>query len=483
MASILKRQISFAASILFSLLLTALIVRYLSGLKNTVTPEIYLIRTAAALTGFFFPILGGWISFSLAGGAVFAFFASVMVFFVMSVSSSSVFVWFLMEYAAVCYILHRMDRYYEDQSAGIQVDREKYQNEKNDLGVAHKLKGEGISILFEKYSTYYNLRKLAEELATSLAVSQLADIIVKSCFDFINRGDLTLLNLADADGQHFSAVAFRQSPRAGTQKNVVRSQGDLFDFWVVKNQRRLIVSNAQQDFRFDVKEAARLEDIRSLIIAPLVHERRAIGTLRVNSAKPEAFSNDDLRLLDTITVLASSALSNAMLFEQTEELAIKDSLTGLFVRRYFFDRLKEEHRRALLTQRPLSLLMCDLDHFKDCNDRYGHGAGDLMLIQFAQILRKTAENAIVSRYGGEEFSVLIPEASKEEAAKLAEEIRMKVEQYPFMIRRERILMTVSIGVANLPVDTLDVESLIQKADQALYQAKREGRNRVCSSAS
>ena len=218
-----------------------------------------------------------------------------------------------------------------------------------------------------------------------------------------------------------------------------------------------------------------------MIIAPLIHERKVIGTLRIHSSKAEVFTNDDLRLLDTIAVVASSAISNAMLFEQTEQLAIKDSLTGLYVRRYFFDRLKDEHRRALLTHRPLSVLMCDLDHFKECNDRFGHAAGDLMLIQFSQILKQSVAHGIVARYGGEEFSVLLPETSKKDAAELADQVRLAVEKNPFMIRRERIAMTVSIGVANLPDDTLDLESLIQKADQALYQAKRMGRNRVCSS--
>ena len=482
MRSSLKRTISFAAATVLALFLTFRILHHLSGLKSTVQPEVYLVRTAIALAGYFFAILAGWIAIPFAGGAIFAFLAAVMVFFVMSVSSSSVFVWFLLEYAGLCYLLYRMERYYEDQIAGVQVDREKYQNERNDLEVAHKLKGEGISILFEKYSTYYNLRKLAEELGTSLSVSQLGEIIVKRCFDFVNRGDITLLSLADSEAQHFSVAASKQSPRFQSNPLSIR-QGDLFDFWVVKNQRRLIVSNAQQDFRFDVKEAARFEDLKSLIIAPLVYERRVIGTLRVNSGKPETFSNDDLRLLDTIAVLASSAISNALLFEQTEELAIRDSLTGLYMRRYFFDRLKDEHRRALLTQRPLSLLMFDLDHFKESNDRYGHAAGDLMLIHFSRILEKSVENAIVARYGGEEFIVLLPETSREAAAETAEKIRKAVEQSPFIVRREKIPMSVSIGVSNLPADTLDHEMLLQKADQALYQAKRSGRNRVCLSES
>ena len=126
-------------------------------------------------------------------------------------------------------------------------------------------------------------------------------------------------------------------------------------------------------------------------------------------------------------------------------------------------------------------MMCDVDHFKDCNDRFGHGIGDQMLIHVTRILSNAVEHGIVARYGGEEFVILLPENSKQEAHALGNKIREMVEKTPFVIRRETLWMTLSIGVASLPDDALDLESLIQKADQALYRAKREGRNKVCSS--
>ncbi len=479
MGAMFRKQVWLGAAVGISAFLTYHILFSLSMLRTTAAPETYLVHTALALLGFFFPILAGWIAYRVIGAAVFALFASVMVFFVGGVTSSSVFIWFLLQYAALYFILYRLDLIFENQLSVITVDREKYQNGKNDLEVAHKAKGEGISILFEKYSTYYNLRKLAEELATSLSVAQLSQMIVTHTSDLIGRGDLAVLSLTSAEGLQLSTLASKVIHRQADLQSSLQPPGDIFDSWVVKNQRRLIVTQAHQDFRFDVREAARHEDLKSLIIAPLLHERKVMGVLRVQSAKPETFSNDDLRLLDTIAALSSSALSNAMLFEQTEELAIKDSLTGLFVRRYFYNRLKEEHRRALLTHRPLSLLMCDLDHFKACNDRYGHGMGDLMLIQFAQILKNLGSSAIVARYGGEEFSLLLPEVSKADAFIFAEKVRKAVEENRFEVRRERIHMTVSIGVSSMPEDTLDMEDLLRKADDSLYAAKRKGRNCVC----
>lgn len=483
MISHIRKNVFLACAVAFSIILSMVVVKNLALLHGTEDPEICLIRIGLALTSFLFPILAGWYTYRFIGGALFAFFATVMVFFSGSVSSSPVFVWSLLVYAGFSYVLYRVMANAEDQVAGISVDREKYQNEKNDLEIAHKAKGEGISILFEKYSTYYNLRKLAEDLATSLSVGQLADSIVKHCQDFIGRGDVALLALMDDQAVRLNLTSFRGFSKSQPWEPSSYQGADLFDFWVIRNQRRLIVTNTHQDFRFDLKETARRSDLRSVIITPIMHERRVIGTLRINSSQTDMFSNDDLRLLDTMAALASSALSNAMLYEKTEELAIRDSLTGLYVRRYFFDRFKEEHKRALLTQRPVSLLMCDLDHFKECNDRYGHGVGDLMLVEFSKILKKSVENAIVARYGGEEFSVLLPETPKEDAVKIAEKIRTAVSASPFVIRRERIEMTVSVGVANFPDDALDMESIVNKADQALYQAKKLGRNRVCSSAS
>ena len=106
-----------------------------------------------------------------------------------------------------------------------------------------------------------------------------------------------------------------------------------------------------------------------------------------------------------------------------------------------------------------------------------------MLMRFAKILREFSENAFAARYGGEEFAVLLPETSRKDAAKMANRLRETVESFPFLIRREKLKMTISIGVASLPEDTLDRETLLQKADQALYRAKRQGRNRVCLSES
>ena len=471
-----QRQVCLVGAVLGGLFLLLQIPEVLAPLRNTLDPETYLVRLSLLLYLFYLPIIAAWFSLRLAGGLTFALIAVAASLFSWTVSHSTFFLWLIPGYALLCLFLYRMDQQYEDRLSAAHVEWEKCVNERNDLEVEYRQKGESVSIFFEKYSTYYNLRKLAEDFAARISFGELSQVVVNRTLEFIPKGDGCYLTLASSSDDRLSILA---SKRARESARLKRKAGDAFDYWVIRNRKRLLVTDTQKDFRFDPRQiGGQGEEVASLIGAPLLHEGRVLGTLRLQSSKPETFSADDLRLLDAIAILASAALSNAMLFEKTQELAIRDSLTGLYVQRYFFERLREEHHRALRSTHPLSLLMCDLDHFKAANDRWGHGAGDLMLVHFAEVLRKKIESGVVARYGGEEFAVLLPGIQKKKAAVLAEQIRKATEDFTFTIRREKVKMTVSIGVASIPEDTLDEEELVRKADEALYGAKRQGRNRV-----
>lgn len=473
-----RKQIALIGAVLVSLFLFSQIPRTLAPLPTTLDPGTFLIRLSLLLFMFVFPISAGWLGAKNAGGLVFSGLASVAVLFSWSVTRSPLFLWLLPAYGLLSFLLRWLEQRSEDRLSLLRVELEKGTSEKNDLEVEYRQRGESVSIFFEKYSTYYNLRKLAEDFAARISLGELSQLIVNRTLEFIPRGEGCFLALAAKEGAKLSVVASRKVKGAVPAK---RKEGDLFDLWVIRSRKRLLVTDTQKDFRFDARHIQALSgEMRSLISAPLLHEGRVLGALRLHSSKPETFTTDDLRLLDAISTLASSALSNAMLFEKTQDLAIRDSLTSLYVQRHFFERLREEHHRALRSGKALSLLMCDLDHFKVANDRWGHGAGDLMLVRFAQILREEAEGGVLARYGGEEFTVLLPQVVKEKAASLAERIRKAMEGFSFSIRRQKVKMTVSIGVASLPVDTLDEEDLVKKADEALYQAKHQGRNGVVS---
>jgi diguanylate cyclase (GGDEF)-like protein/PAS domain S-box-containing protein len=167
--------------------------------------------------------------------------------------------------------------------------------------------------------------------------------------------------------------------------------------------------------------------------------------------------------------------------EQAEELASRDSLTGLYNHRTFYSLLSEEIARAQRYNRPMSLLMLDIDHFKRINDTYGHQAGDAILKGLSDILVKQARTIdIVCRYGGEEFMAILTETDATAAMIIAERLRLTVEHQRFDIGDQRsIAMTVSIGVVAYPQQACSPEGLVKAVDTALYAAKGSGRNRVC----
>ncbi|MBI5124587.1 MAG: GGDEF domain-containing protein [Candidatus Omnitrophica bacterium] len=175
-------------------------------------------------------------------------------------------------------------------------------------------------------------------------------------------------------------------------------------------------------------------------------------------------------------------INKVLLYEKVEELAITDSLTGLYVKRYLFERLNEEVKRSKRYKFKLSFLMADIDDFKRCNDAHGHLVGDVILRDVARIMKENVrEIDLIARYGGEEFSLLLPETKKDEARLAAERIRKKIDEHVFKAYDETLKITVSIGISTYPDDSSEGTNLVEKADTALYAAKNTGKNVVCAS--
>jgi len=180
----------------------------------------------------------------------------------------------------------------------------------------------------------------------------------------------------------------------------------------------------------------------------------------------------------------AAGIEKSRLFEKIQQLSRLDDLTGLNNRRVFQDKLSQEISRRGRTQKPLSLMMLDIDHFKQFNDSYGHQAGDIVLRQIAQIITaqcRCASMDICCRYGGEEFAVIMPELEVHNAVKAAERLRKAVEHATFSFNAEHSegKVTISIGVAGITDEKeIGPEELVKKADEALYLSKRTGRNRV-----
>lgn len=186
---------------------------------------------------------------------------------------------------------------------------------------------------------------------------------------------------------------------------------------------------------------------------------------------------------DKFFVLAQQfllGLKRAYLYNQLQELAITDSLTEVFSRRFFMERFNEEIERSRKFNLNFSFLMIDIDRFKYFNDNYGHLVGDAILKEVAKILKENIRQIdIIGRYGGEEFSVILIETDKSQARVAAERIRKAVADKTIKIYDEELKVTISIGVATYPVDGKDTNTILDNADQALYKAKITGRNRIC----
>jgi diguanylate cyclase (GGDEF)-like protein len=165
--------------------------------------------------------------------------------------------------------------------------------------------------------------------------------------------------------------------------------------------------------------------------------------------------------------------------DEMAELALKDALTGVYNRRHFMARLDGEWKRYLRYGRPLSLLMLDIDHFKSINDRFGHDVGDQAIISVARMCAtQTRDSDVVARIGGEEFAILLPETDLAEARAVAERLRKAVAERTLAINAKAVAFTVSIGLVPADGAVADPADLMKRADEALYAAKRSGRNRV-----
>ncbi len=214
--------------------------------------------------------------------------------------------------------------------------------------------------------------------------------------------------------------------------------------------------------------------ITQLSWAPLWREQRLIGVLIADD-----LPDGQERMLVSIANQLSLQLSRIRLYEQVEALAVTDALTGVFVRNHFMERARDELARCKRHGLSAALLMADLDHFKQKNDTYGHLVGDVVLKDVAKLLARNLRDVdLIARFGGEEFILLLVETPAEQAMPVAQRLKQLVEVHPIRAYDELLSQTISVGVAGFPEDAETLEALIERADLALYAAKRSGRNRV-----
>ena len=275
-----------------------------------------------------------------------------------------------------------------------------------------------------------------------------------------------VLGQAEKQNQLNLAIAYNAAKR----KVEVRSSfGDVERdaFKLLLEKRKVLFLNGHQD-----SSGGQLRlpaEHQSLAFSPLVFRNKFMGILIVEDIDAKNFEPEGLKI---IANQLSLELARVLLYQKIQQLAITDGLTGLFVRRHFLERLEEEIKRSKRYDLSLSFLMADIDHFKECNDAHGHLIGDVVLREVAAVLKENIrEIDLAGRYGGEEFAVVLPDTTLDDAIQVAERIRHQVDKTTFSAYGEKLSSQISIGIAVLPGDSSTSSGLIKKADEALYRAK------------
>lgn len=324
------------------------------------------------------------------------------------------------------------------------------------------------------------LHRATATLLSTLDLDELLRQILDAALSAIPAAERGMLHLvAPATGQlHARAALGFHDERVFMIKSLA---GPGYPSRVARERRPLLVEDIQLDSALNQggELPPGLEGARSIIIAPLLYGGEVLGALSLTASRPGVFSSANLRLLASFAATTTAALQNALLHSEIKQLAVTDPLTGQFNRRAFFDLGQRELERFLRYGHPLSAVMIDLDNFKHVNDTYGHIVGDEILLMLAELIRTSIrETDIFGRYGGDEFSLLLPDTPLNTAVQIARRIREKVTETQWKSDQGPVTISISVGVVQAEKDHHKLEDLLAVADRALYRAKEAGRNRV-----
>ncbi|MFZ5861868.1 MAG: diguanylate cyclase [Nitrospirota bacterium] len=326
-----------------------------------------------------------------------------------------------------------------------------------------------------------SLTELMRNSASTLSVADLSQIVLDCTTASVDaeQGSLMLL---DEDRNELVVKAIK-----GLNPKIVDAlrirPGEGISGSVFAEGQPLLVSDLETDARVLQDKRPRYRT-RSFVSLPLRAEDRTIGVLNVaDKASGDPFTSQDLDLLTSIATYTMVAVQRSEFHRRSEELkriSITDSLTGLLNRGHFQERLSEEVERFKRHKLPFSLIMIDIDDFKRLNDTHGHVVGDEALVATARAIRNSIRAIdMAARYGGEEFTVILPQTSKQASRTMAQRIGRAVSRTPIHSTKGDVMhLTVSLGAASFPDDASTPDELLQRADQAMYEAKRRGKNQA-----
>ncbi len=325
------------------------------------------------------------------------------------------------------------------------------------------------------------LNEVAQAISTTIEIDDLLELIYEQ-LTLVIPCDSYYIALYDQAEATLDLLVFSDAGKRYPSRKIPLGEG--LASMVIHEQKPLLIRHLSQELDrlpFKPITIGKAQLSESWMGAPILIGERVAGLLAVASYTPNVFEMEDLDLLSSIATQVAMALDNARHHAEIEEQARRDSLTGVYNHNYFLKRLNEEVIKAIADQSPVSVIMLDIDHFKEYNDQYGHVVGDEVLRLTVQAIRTHIKKTdIVGRWGGEEFGIVLPNASTRQARLVSKRIQKTLAELPLVDRQGQPIPkpTVSQGIATCPVHTDAPAILIDLADQALYRAKRRGRNRV-----
>ncbi len=319
-----------------------------------------------------------------------------------------------------------------------------------------------------------NLEKVSTISALMNSHIQLEDLLshfvksIKENFPHYNTSIILYNQFNELEIKAYSGYTDKYIERV----NEMLKMGEGIVGWVAEHKTPVHVKDTRSDPRF----VGRLDVPMSEIAVPLEISSGMIGILDIESEGVNSLDENDFRIVTILASHLSVSIDNTFKYEETKRIANTDPLTNTYNYRFFIDKLKEELERSKKLSIPLSILMLDIDYFKEINDNYGHMVGDMVIKDLAQLLSKTVRKGdIVIRYGGDEFFIILPGTGKQFTHSIAEKINKLVKKTNFT---NGIKITVSVGTVTYPDDGDSVETLLKWVDDALYDAKRKGRDRI-----
>lgn len=318
------------------------------------------------------------------------------------------------------------------------------------------------------------LRETMNDISSELELSRVLTAIVRRVLALLGAGECEVA-LVDQDSRKLRIVVSYNRDKDYTGLEMEDGEGIMGR--ATQTRRTVII----EDYATWEGRSPQFEPVhRTVICVPLLYNQELLGAISVG-ADPDLkkFDLRDIRMIEMFSQQAAIAIHNARLFSEVQRLAVTDALTGIYNRRAFFDRARQEYNRSVRYGHRISVIMLDVDHFKVINDRFGHAAGDEALRTIANLCTSNLRACdILGRYGGEEFTILVPETPLNGALSIAQRLCDQIAAISISSERGVIRVTASIGVAEMCEETSGLDELIDRADQALYRAKQSGRNRV-----